>query len=130
MATTTIQTLLSQSRLLTQLITQFNTFRAVMEGPERIIWDQIVEESLALSAGLADLGQSTGAGRFPNTFAKNGAYMYVNNSDEETAALENGFRPATFPETMIKEGSPNLVVHNSVQKFEALQLGYTLPGLG
>jgi hypothetical protein len=89
----------------------------------------ITTQSEALTTGLSQLGIDIGAGLYPNTFVRNGVYLIVNNLVEQEAAVAQGYVVATFPETMIKAGSPDLVVNNEREKDEALAQGYTLPGL-
>lgn len=92
--------------------------------------DAVVEETTEALVAIEAVAASTGAGSFPNTLFKAGLYMLVNDASEMTAALTNGWVLATFPETMIKAGAPDLVVHNSVEKDAAISNGYSLPGLG
>jgi hypothetical protein len=90
----------------------------------------IAELSADLLRSVRELGTDMGAGFFPNTFTKDGVYRLVHNEREQAVAVADGWRVATFPETMIKAGFPDLVVHNSVQKTLANKDGYRLPGLG
>ncbi len=123
----TINFLLSHARLLNQLLAQFSFVGLSPDQLAQMV--EISQEGRTLSSGLAELAQQQGAGNYPNTFTKGGQYMYVNNPDEESRARAAGWVVATFPETMIRFGSPDLTVHNAVEKDKALNLGYSLPGL-
>lgn len=124
----TIHFLLSHARLSNQLLAQFAARTDLTLG-SRLALVEIIQEGRVLSSGLAELGRQQGAGNYPNTFVKGGVYMYVNSPDEEQKARADGWVVASFPETMVRFGSPDIIVHNAVEKNKALDLGYSLPGL-
>ncbi len=126
----TIQNLISHSRLLNQLIAQMNAIGVQVLSPAQVvIWNAVATEALVISQGLNSLGLQNGSGLFPNTFVRNGRYIQVFTTAEEVQAIAAGYVVATFPQTMIKFGSPDRVVHNAVEKNQAITAGYTLPGL-
>ncbi len=123
----TIQHLVSRARLITELNAALNL--TGLDARQVVIWAQIQAEGLDLVDQINALGLEVGAGLFPNTFTLDGAYKYVHNAREETALLIAGWRPATFPERMVRAGSPDIIAENALQKYELLLVGYTLPGL-
>lgn len=125
----TVQHLIAHSRLLNQLVAKLDASGPAFTPDQQILWDGVHKEGLELSTSSKDLGLSVGAGLFPNTWQKDGQYRIIANVADEAAALKDGWLPATFPQTMIKFGFPDVTVHNSVQKSAALSAGYALPGL-
>jgi hypothetical protein len=89
----------------------------------------IAEDNGTLLAGIQAIGLVVGAGRYPNTFVKDGLYRIVNTPTEQDEAERAGYVVATFPETMVKAGSPDIVVHNDSEKEDATDIGYALPGI-
>ena len=89
-------------------------------------------ESDQLIVAAKNIGAEVGAGRFPNTFQTKTSpvkYRVVNSEVEEIQAQKDGLVVATFPQTMTKNGVPDLVVHNQGKKEEAIKNGFVLPEL-
>lgn len=96
----------------------------------QLLIDNLKEESGKMLDGVKQLSDEVGGGTFPNTYQTKTApfkYKIVNNEDEEAQAVANGLVIATFPETMMLEGSPDLIVHNQDEKEVATRNGYMLP---
>jgi hypothetical protein len=124
----TVQHVIAHSLLLEQLIGLFPAIDTLTPN-QKLAIAEIANEANQVSTGIAQFGVQVGAGLFPNTYVKNGVYIFVNTPAEVMDAIANGFVVATFPETMVKPGFPDRVVHNTPQKNAALDAGYTLPGL-
>lgn len=125
----TVQFLISHSRLINQYISALDGTGLTLDDDQKRLWGQITSESLGLTDSLHQFGDDLGSGFFPNTFVKGRNYMKVNNMTEEAQALADGWVVATFPQIMVSVGRANKTVHNAIEKDEALDQGYTLPGI-
>jgi len=121
----TIQQVISKASALNNLV-----ILLARAYPLSALVAELTQESAELLQTARQVGSEMGAGFFPNTFTKGGVYKIVHNETEKAAAVADGWVVATFPETMVKKGEPDVEVRNSVQKNLVARDGYRLPGLG
>jgi len=132
---TTIQNITALAILINNGITDLKVALTNTTVPPTVppLLDGLTRQSTQLGLDLKQLETTLGAGSFPNTMVKqtpNGpTYLIIQNAEQQVQAQSEGYLIATFPETMVKVGFPNLEVFSEIEKDAALQDGYNLPGL-
>jgi hypothetical protein len=132
---TTIQNITALAILINNGITDLKVALQNTTVPPTVppLLDGLTRQSAQLGLDLKQLETTLGAGSFPNTMVKqtpNGpTYLIIQNAEQQVQAQSEGYLIATFPETMVKVGFPNLEVFSEIEKDDALQQGYNLPGL-
>jgi hypothetical protein len=132
---TTIQNITALAILMNNGIADLTVALTNIPVPPTVppLLDGLTRQSAQLGLDLKQLETTLGAGSFPNTMVKQTAngptYLIIQNAEQQVQAQSEGYLIATFPETMVKVGFPNLEVFSEIEKDDALQQGYNLPGL-